>query len=551
MTKKYLVSLILMSTALSFSQSPNYEWAKNIFGLKHEEINSVVADDFGNVFVGGYFSSVTATFDSTNVSNTSSSGNTDGFLTKFDSNGMVVWTKSITGTSSESIAAIDVDLQGNIYVCGSFSSNPTTVGGLALTPLGVGELFLAKYDTNGTVVWVKKFGGINSGTVSAIDVSDWGKISILGSFNGGSITIESTVLTNTNSGYADVYVAQYDLDGNFLWSKKIGGMAAEEPQSIKIDNNGNTLASLNFSSQSILVDNLTLTNSSNLQNGFSYYGDFAIIKYDTNGEVIWANRFGGNDSDTITSISLDSSNSLFISGRFLSSNLNMGSTTLNSNSGEMFNVKLTPNGDLVWARNTGSSSFVSTNLVDSDGNLYICGSFFGSAIFDGITVNAASLLNATMFISKLNSVGVCQWVKSSSYINYISSSAKKRIALNNLGDLFFAGIYNSSTITLDSFTLSNSNSFLNSFLTKINHTSLEKEDFDEKEISIFPNPTNGILNLSNFNFSDTNYYSIIDMTGRIIKSKTFLFDDKINVSDLKNGVYLLNYNDSTYKFLKQ
>ncbi|MBN8643154.1 MAG: T9SS type A sorting domain-containing protein [Flavobacteriales bacterium] len=548
---KVFFSFLLFFSLKSFlfAQTPVYDWAKNISGLRNECIYSVASDNSGNVYGAGYFDSVSSVFNSTTVSNTSSTAYSDAFLVKYDSSGSILWIKTIGGSLSERIKAIDVDSEGNVYVFGSFSSTSVTIGSFVLTSSANSNLFLAKYNANGDVVWAKKISASASATSEVIDVNDSGKLSLSGSFGTSSLMFESVVLTNTNTNFTDLFVAQYDLNGNFLWVKQIGGMAAESAQTIKIDSDGNTYFGFNFASQSIQIESTILNNNSNLSNGISYFSDFGIVKLNPNGELIWANRYGGNDNDFIASIGLNSSGDLFLTGSFQSSSLNIDGVIMYSNSGQVFNSKLSGSGNVIWATNTGNTAKVASSVVDANGNLYVSGNFFGSANFNGINVSSAS--NAAIFISKFNSNGLCEWVKSSSAISFISTEAVKRLTMNNQGDLFYSGYYTNPTFTLDSFTFSNTNNFLNSFVTKISYNSLANSSFEKTDVVIYPNPTFDSIRISGFSNDEILDFTILDLMGREIINQCKVDDDAIDVTTLNSGVYLLRIGQKTFSFIKK
>jgi len=82
---------------------------------------------------------------------------------------------------------------------------------------------------------------------------------------------------------------------------------------------------------------------------------------------------------------------------------------------------------------------------------------------------------------------------------------------------------------------------------------LSNEDFDSNSISIYPNPTSNVLNISNLNNIAINNISISDLNGRTIKNVNGV--TSVNVSDLNAGVYFVTIETtegkSTKKFIKE
>src|SRR4030095_7856591 len=72
------------------------------------------------------------------------------------------WAKSAGGTSSESGKSVSTDLFGNVYLTGRFNSDSVTFGSFTLENAGLsGDIYLVKYDSNGDVLWARSVGGTN------------------------------------------------------------------------------------------------------------------------------------------------------------------------------------------------------------------------------------------------------------------------------------------------------------------------------------------------------------------------------------------------------
>ncbi|MEK7263262.1 MAG: SBBP repeat-containing protein [Bacteroidota bacterium] len=135
--------------------------------------------------------------------------------------------------------------------------------------------------------WAKRArgGGYDYGKGIATDEN--GNCYVTGYFNSSTITFGSVMLTNTdNSGSSDMYLVKYDSSGNVLWANCAGGYSADYGNSIATDGNGNCYVTGYFWSPTITFGSVTLINA----NSFS---DMFVVKYDSNGNVVWAKRAGG------------------------------------------------------------------------------------------------------------------------------------------------------------------------------------------------------------------------------------------------------------------
>lgn len=540
--------MVIALNVISYAQTPSYQWAKHIYGLKSEAVKGLATDGSGNIYVVGYFNSITATFDTTVLTNTTSTGSFDGFLTKFNSDGSVIWAKKIEGQADESINAVDIDGSGNIYVLGTFDSPSLTLGSFSLVNSATRSSFLAKYDTNGNVVWAKKIVSSGSDEASVIEVNPSGIISLAGTFYGSSITIGANIFINTNANTIEGYIAQYDNNGNLSWAKQIAGIAGEAVTSIKIDAQGNTYLGCNFSSPSISLAGTVLNNTNAIDNS-----DFAVAKLDNLGSVVWAKKFGGANDDRISAINFDGNGNLLITGNFISSNLNIQSTILNAATGSLYLIRLNTVGNVIQVLNTGGSYNIFPTAIDLDldGNIFISGCFGDALNFNGVSV-PANLDTFALFLTKFNSAWVCQWIKKAGILNFRNGAGFVNMQFNNAGDLFYTDMFQGTSIVLDSYTFANADSiYLNSFLTKINHSSLENSDFEIETTHIYPNPTLDKIFLKGFQYSENSHYFIYDFSGKVIKENDFFRDNEINVSNLNNGIYLLVLDGKPFKFIKQ
>ena len=144
-------------------------------------------------------------------------------MAKYDNAGTFQWVKTF-GVVSKSIYCYNIttDNNGNIITSGDFNA-PFDFGGTTLTPVGSRSLFFVKYDPSGTLIWANQFDGpILNGSqinISAAKVDAAGNIYTTGSF-GRSITYGGN--TFTASGQKDIFVAQFQGNGQLKWFRKAG-----------------------------------------------------------------------------------------------------------------------------------------------------------------------------------------------------------------------------------------------------------------------------------------------------------------------------------------
>ena len=477
------IFILLLTQEQAYSQYPNYEWAKSAGGKEHDLGNSCSTDANANIIVTGNFSSFSISFGTTTLTNTGSWD--DMFIVKYDTNGNVLWAKSAGGNYSDYGNSCSTDLSGNIIVTGSFNSSTITFGtttlALASTGGGASDMFVVKYDTNGNVLWAKSAGGNSSDYGNSCSTDANGNIIVTGNFQSSSISFESTILTNTNvsGNSSDMFIVKYDANGNVLWAKSAGGTTDDIIRSCSNDAMGNILTTGRFSSASIVFDTTTLTNASNLGNT----SDIFIVKYDTNGSVLWAKSAGSTSPDYCTSCVTDTKGNIIATGYFQGSTITFGTTSLASiGYYNIFIVKYDQNGNALWAKSAGGYEADESNScsTDANDNIIITGHFRSPSI----TFGASTLINnsytgyitSDVFIAKYDKNGNVLWAKSA---GGKESDLGSSCSADGEGNIIVIGNFYNSSITFGTTILTNVSKYGDIFIAKLKEENIYGTVFND------------------------------------------------------------------------
>lgn len=535
-TALFIISLINLVNA----QAPNWAWAKSYGGTTGDLSYSITTDLSGNVIITGSFRSPTISLGTTTLFNADSTGNTnDIFIMKTDASGNVLWANSAGGNNWDQGNSVVTDVSGNVFVTGYFESPVITFGTTSLANSGMttSDVFIVKYDSSGNFLWAQSAGGIyfEAGCSIATDIS--GNLYITGFFESPAITFGTTTLTKAGiSNTRDIFIVKYDAGGNVLWAKGEGTISSEGSYSIATDLNNNVFVTGYFSGNTITFGTTTLTN---INAGFE---DVFIVKYDAGGNVLWAKREGGTSEDEGYCIVTDGIGNVFIAGYFYSPNITFGTTTLfNAGYADIFIVKYDAAGNVIWARGAGGNDDDLGYSISTDpsGNVFMTGLFLSPSINFGTSnlVNTSASY-ADAFIVKYDASGNAPWAIRVGSAHWEQGNG---VATDVNGNVFISGFFSSDSINFGTTILTNAGSW-NIFIAKLDGTTGIENAENTNGFSIYPNPTNDKLTISNEQLTIGNSLtiSITDITGKLIYANTATTTKtEISTKDFAKGIYLV------------
>lgn len=228
---------------------------------------------------------------------------------------------------------------------------------------------------------------------------------------------------------------------NYFWGNSIGGAGIDNPGAIALDNIGNVYQVGNYEGT---ADMLAGTSNFNFTSNGGH--DIFIIKYDNSGSVLWAKSLGGNDDDGSTVVKTDQDGNVFVCGIFRNTidlDPNAGVENFISNgSTDVFILKLDPNGNFMWAKKFGGSTFdnVTGLAINLSNELFITGTFSTTVDFDPGTAqaNLTNMVGTDAFVLKLDALGDFVWVKGILGLGYDRSTG---IGIDNDNNIYVGGYF--------------------------------------------------------------------------------------------------------------
>jgi hypothetical protein len=393
----------------------------------------VVVDSSGNSYFTGWFTGTTV-FGSTILT---SSGASDIFIAKFNSNSALQWVVTAGGDGIDESNAIALHHGSNqIYITGSFRGT-ADFGTTTLNSGGtnIKSIFVAKLSSSGSWQWAKSAGSSYGDQGFDIVVDSSGYAYVTGTFQSpaaSSATFGSHSITS--AGANDVFVAKISPGGSWGCAARAGGSNWDSAGGIALDSNGAIFVSGGFEGTATFGGNsINLTSSGQ--------SDIFIAKISSSCTWQWAHKEGGSGDDVARDITLDSNDKIYVTGNF-GGTVNFGnSSSLTSNGVEdIFVLKLNQSNSILstsWVVKAGSVwADYGTNLaVDQNGYVYVNGHFQSTATFTSTNV-LTSIGSYDIFLAQISNTGSWVWATRAGSTGMDTASA---LDLDSSGSNAFLG----------------------------------------------------------------------------------------------------------------
>jgi len=316
----------------SFNPDGTLAWAKRAGGPGTEYSNpsgpyGLDAKADGDVVFTGCFSD-TAVFGEGDDKETSltSLGNVSIFIARYDSDGALIWAKSAEGDDYNKGHGIGFLPDGSVMLSGAFMGRVTFGKGegnqtVLDTVYNSMDIFLAMFDPDGSLVWVRQAGGKDSDLGHALALSNDGSVYISGKIQDGAIfgKGESDEITVTTFGENDMFLAKYSDNGDFIWLRHGGSYhTAHDPiemfSGITVTPSGSILVNGSFVGGDHAVFGSGEPNETILESIGER--DMLVAEYASDGSLLWARHAGGIARDHAYDSDVLSNNTAIVTGFF-------------------------------------------------------------------------------------------------------------------------------------------------------------------------------------------------------------------------------------------
>ncbi len=293
----------------------NIQWTRTVGQTNWDEVGYDITQTYDNgyVIVG--------------VATNISTGNSDGYVAKLGANGNLLWTKRVGGGGPDMFTGVIEDWNKNIVIGGATRSYGR----------GNWDMYLVKLDSAGNPIFTKTYGGGAGELGDGITLTPDGGYALLG------------VVNSCSAGAGDVYFIRTDSLGNIVATRSIGGGREDFGASIITMSDGKFAGVAR-----------TYSYGSGPVNAY-------VIRYNSNGNVLWKKVIGGTASEWGSGITESRDSNIIIVGR---------TSSFGQGDFDMYVVKLSrTDGSIIWTKTIGDvGTDVAYDVIeDPDGILVVVG----------------------------------------------------------------------------------------------------------------------------------------------------------------------------------
>ncbi len=524
------------------SHSQAWDWIATAGGDGSDKALDIDIDKYGNSYICGYYNSGTSSSDpSFGIINPPQDFGKEGYVAKIDSLGNWQWVRAAMGGWDERALGLCVDKVNDfVYVtgtCWGYTDFGSCVG--ASFPSGGDNIFIGKFDLNGTCQWLIGAGGTYDDHGYDLVTDKLGNIyltGLIGKYSNpamfGTITVPNPTLDSLG------FVAKLSPAGVFQWVKTFGATDGERDNRIAIDTTGNVYLTGGFKG----------TKPFGPISATSFGGrDIFVLKFDSSGNQLWLKTVGGLLDDRGNSLAIDIEQDVYVTGEFRDKVV-FGPDTVNNNGGpsgrDIFVAKITKEGSWVWAKKAGSNAGsdrgnrIAANKQDL---LFVTGQFRGDASFGAADTLWNSADSVQIYVAAIDTAGKWQWAIQA------GGSIEDRgngIAVDDNCNIFTTGYYELTA----SFGTTNitSTGKKEIYVAKIPSACIyntvgisESDDFEN--VRFYPNPSNGNVTIEFGKVYEDLTIQIHNVVGQTIQTKRYQSTDRADIAiEQANGIYFVH-----------
>lgn len=290
-----------------------------------------------------------------------SRGSADVWIIKFNENGSVDWQKTIGGNSGDALYEIIIDTDDG-FILGCTSSSGIS-GEKVEISRGGSDYWLVKIDNLGNIVWQKTIGGSSNDSLRSIARTVEGGL-FIGGISDSQISGEKTENTRGSQGESDFWVLKLDIENNIEWQRTIGGDFNDRLFTVRATADEGYILGGDSNS------NISAEKSENARGNY----DLWVVKLNNQGDIEWQRTLGGSDLEVYADL-IETMDGGYLVGSYSNSDISGDKTENSKGSFDYWLVKLNSQGEIQWQKTIGGSDgdYLYSMKQKPDGNYVLSG----------------------------------------------------------------------------------------------------------------------------------------------------------------------------------
>lgn len=361
-----LLSILLLSGSLK-AQQLEATWIKKIGNFHYQYSSELAMDKDGFLWALAYTDGP--------LNHLPHQGGTDCYLSKMDSEGLLIWEQSFGGLQDDQAQHLAIDAHNNCWVSGYFSDT-LWIGDSILVSNGGTDAFLLKFDPNGKLALKQQLGGLgyDSGHHLAIQNNSiyWAGIY--------QNQLNLDIGTLEEFGLNDVFLLKLDTTGQHIWIKNWGCPSVEHIVGLSIDSLENVTAATLFKDV-VYINSDTIWGSPSNNN--------LIVQFASTGQLNWQTSFDGIGQD----LNINEHGNVYYTGYYDGSIQILGNTLQAWSEFDAFVLSLNSTGQLQWLSNIHGNDQVISNTIQWDKQqqqLYLSGLTQGTVYYGNDSLKSST-----------------------------------------------------------------------------------------------------------------------------------------------------------------
>lgn len=526
----FLIFNILLLTINIFCQDRCFDWATQIGSFGDNYSYAIVTDEHLNTYITGTFRG----HEDFGGVVLESNGTADIFIAKYDKNGQLLWANCAGGGTNwyEGGNSICIDKNGNCYLSGSFIGKGKFNNKTIQSYSDSYDAFICKYSESGDILWVNKIGGDDIDGGYQIELDSEGNVVFAGKFDSDKVWLDDQTYIDGVTREA-LIMAKYNAQGKLIWQKKLYESSSVKGFCFDLDILDNIYAAGSFW-LSAYFENDTIESA--------IYTDKFISKYSKEGNRHWLKQIGGSISIICTSIYLDHIGNIYTSGHYYDTIYFDDKLLVSKGESDIYLAKHDTSGNVNWVTSAGDDNLdesfdLAYSLTDE---IFLIGRFEDSIQFNNQLLHSNGLID--ILVSRFDSSGV--HLNSLAYGGDSDTYFSDRgygIDIDIQNGLSITGSFNGTMDFTSESLISNGQHDI--YIAKWDTCQADTTFNQGLEISIFPNPTNGIVNVILPQSLKNIRLRIINIVGQTVFDKNLYNQHSSIELEIPNGCYIFLFSN--------